>query len=273
MLSYQHSYHAGCFADVLKHTVLSQILSYMVQKDKPLFYMETHSGRGLYRLNDQHALKTQEFKSGIAPVWQQRQRLPDVFNPYLDVCRSLNSTKVLKYYPGSPSIALNILREQDRLYLCELHPQEFGILSEMSKLNKRVFFCHDDGIKQLKAQIPPTERRGLIFIDPAFEVKTEYRDIPRAIQSAHERFKTGVYALWYPLIDTRLNDQLIRGLSKINAPALQIELHLNREDKPGMKGCGLWIINPPYVLCEQASQILDTLKPIFNATSWLKSYP
>jgi 23S rRNA (adenine2030-N6)-methyltransferase len=264
MLSYQHGYHAGGFADVIKHITLTQILHYLVKKPKPLFYLETHSGKGRYDLKDKQALKTGEAQGGIELLWEQ-PNLPPVFSSYLQHIRELNKKTSLHYYPGSPSFALNALRPQDRQFLCELHPGEFELLQQLPHHNKRVFFSNSDGIQQLSAQLPPIERRGLIFIDPSYEIKTEYREVPQAIKAAYHRFKTGVYCLWYPLVDNKLHDQLIRGLKDIGADNnLNIEFYLTGKNLGGMTGCGLWIINPPYTLHNDLNTALNLLRKVFN---------
>jgi 23S rRNA (adenine2030-N6)-methyltransferase len=265
MLSYQHGYHAGNYADVVKHLTLTRILSYLLTKEKPLFYLETHSGRGNYDLKDSQALKTGEFREGVSLLWQQKDKLPALFSPYLQLINQLNKNGELRFYPGSPSIALSMLREIDRLYCCELHPREFEQLQKLLHFGKRAFFSQSDGLLGLNALLPPKERRGLVFIDPSFEVKTDYKQIPNAVKSAYQRFSTGVFCLWYPLIDKRLHEQLLRGMSSIaSEDALRIEFYLTSAIQSGMTGCGLWIINPPYTLAEEMKIILEQLRSLFN---------
>lgn len=265
MLSYQHTYHAGNFADVVKHLVLLQLLDYLKLKDKPFFYLETHSGRGFYDLQSKQSLKTGEINQGIKLLWDSRDKLSEIFTPYLQHIQKANPKEGLRYYPGSPSLAIQSLRNQDRIYCCELHPTEFECLSQLPKQGKKVFYSHCDGLKQLNALLPPPERRGLIFIDPSFEIKNEYKQIPVLIKAAYQHFSTGTYALWYPLVDRKLVEQLVKGLSSIEANnTLHIQFHLNDSLSPGMQGCGLWIINPPYVLKETAKQLLHGLTKIFN---------
>lgn len=264
MLSYQHGYHAGNFADVLKHVTLTRLLTYMITKDKPLFYLETHAGKGLYDLHNKQALKTGEASQGIELLWNVREQLPRVFSPYLQQIEQINEG-TLQNYPGSPSLAMNILRQQDRLILCELHPGEFELLSEIPTLGKRVFYTNCNGLEKLSATLPPKERRGLIFVDPSYEIKTEYRQIPDILKDAYQRFETGVYCLWYPLIDNKLHAQLLRGLKNIGANNnLRIEFYLTGGSKAGMTGCGLWVINPPYVLQGELKLALDKLRQLFN---------
>jgi len=267
MLSYQHAYHAGCYADVIKHVVLTRILDYMVQKDKPLFYLETHAGRGIYDLQDKHTQKTGEAALGIELFWANKQKLPKLFSSYIHAIQDINQNLAmpLRYYPGSPTCAISLLRAIDRLYLCELHPGEFRHLEQLSHRGNRVFADHTDGIKQLTALLPPTERRGLIFIDPSYELKTEYRTIPNAIKSAYQRFSTGIYCLWYPIIDNKLHGQLVRGLTTIPTPNhLRIEFYLNTKQSSGMTGCGLWIINPPFTLKAELKAAGELFKTMFS---------
>lgn len=266
MLSYQHGYHAGNFADVIKHFTLTRLLNYLTQKEKPLFYLETHSGRGIYDLKDKQALKTGEFQQGIQQIWKSRAQLPELFTPYLQAIQTLNEADHLHFYPGSPYIALQMLRPEDRLYCCELHPEEFRHLKSMPSLGKRIHSSESDGVKQLTALLPPNERRGLIFIDPAYEVKTEYRQIPQVLKSAYQRFETGVYGLWYPLLaDKKPHEQLLRGLNLIGDKShLRMEFLFTRHSEVGMYGCGLWIINPPYTLEKELKQALPILCNILN---------
>ena len=266
MLSYQHGYHAGGFADVIKHVTLTRLCRYLVKKDQPLFYLETHSGRGRYDLHSVQALKTAEAEAGIGRLWPVRSSLPPEFLPYMQCLQRLNPHGVLRYYPGSPLIAAEELRAMDRLYCCELHPQEFTALEQLKVANKRLFVAHTDGVQQLSALLPPPERRGLIFIDPAYEVKSEYQTIPQAIQVAVKRFPQGVYCLWYPILDKHGHRQLIQRLANIAAGhALRVELDLGEPQASGMQACGLWIMNPPYVLAEELTVVLKTLTRLVSS--------
>jgi len=265
MLSYQHGYHAGGFADVIKHVTLTRVLNYLILKDKPLFYLETHAGRGLYDLKDKQALKTGEALDGIQVAWSHRHALPAVFSSYIEIISQLNQTDILRYYPGSPIIASTLLRIKDRQFYCELHPQEFDHLKHLPQGSKRAHVSQTDGIKELSALIPPPERRGLIFLDPSYEVKSEYSTIPDALKVAYRRFSTGVYCLWYPLIDERLHSTLLRRLDAIGAKDhLRLEFYLNNKKNQGMTGTGLWIINPPYLLSAEIKIALETMCQLYN---------
>lgn len=265
MLSYQHGYHAGNFADVFKHVVQTRLIDYLTRKDKPLLYLDTHAGKGRYDLQDKQALKTSEAKHGVELIWKARPELPQVFEHYIHCLEQLNEINTLRYYPGSPNIAANMLRAQDRLFLCERHPSEFLSLKQMPAHASRIFLNEGDGIHALQSQLPPIERRGLIMIDPSYEIKTEYRQIPNALKSAYKRFSTGTFCLWYPIVDNKLHEQILRELKLINAPdTLCAEFYLSNTIQPGMRGCGLWIINPPYTLKDEMDVILKTLCTLFN---------
>lgn len=272
MLGYQHAYHAGAIADVIKHLALTRIINYMIIKDKPLLYLETHAGRGLYDLRDAKANKTAEYRQGISLLWAEREQVPEVFTPYMSALKKLNNTDSLTLYPGSPWLAINGLRTTDRIICCELHTTEFDYLTRLSTAGKRVFFSNEDGNNTLASRLPPLERRGLIFIDPSFEIKTDYKLIPSLLKSAYSRFSTGTYCLWYPLINHYLHEQLLRGLDGVAAEqVLRIEFYWTAEQKAGMTGCGLWIINPPYTLAADMKIALDYLATLFNPgkSSWL----
>lgn len=265
MLSYQHGYHAGNFADVVKHLGLNRLANYLIQKDKPLFYLETHSGKGLYDLRDSQAEKTSEYKQGIQLLWAKRQQLPLLFTDYMQVISELNKKDSLRYYPGSPYLALNTLRTIDRAYFCELHRGEYEVLKTIPLGNKKAHFSNSDGIAALNALLPPTEKRGLIFIDPSYEIKDEYKTIPRSLKQAYIKFGTGIYCLWYPVVNRRLSDQLLRRLQDIGAKnTLKIEFNLTDKIQDGMTGCGLWLINPPYTFAQEMKTICDSLKNYFN---------
>lgn len=273
MLSYQHGYHAGCCADVLKHITLSLLIRYIQQKDAGFFYLDTHAGRGLYDLNHPHAVKTGEASAGIARLWAEREKLPEIFQPYMKLIEQMNQADVVspRHYPGSPALAINMLRECDRATLCELHPYEYTILSHMPRNGHAVFTSHSDGLEQLSAALPPRERRGLIFMDPSYEMKQEYKTIPQKIKQAVQRFSTGTFCLWYPIFnDHQPHTQLLRGLNAIGAPkTLNISQVIKKPPAQGMIGSGLWIINPPFVLKDQLTVALKTLDRIYQTTSSL----
>ena len=199
MLSYRHSFHAGNHADVLKHTVQSLIIEALKEKEKPFLYLDTHAGAGRYQLSGEHAERTGEYLEGIARIWQQDD-LPAELEPYISVVEHFNRNGQLRYYPGSPLIARQLLREQDSLQMTELHPSDFPLLRAEFQKDSRARVDKADGYQQLKAKLPPVSRRGLILIDPPYEIKTDYQAVVTGIHEGYKRFATGTYALWYPVV-------------------------------------------------------------------------
>lgn len=260
MLSYRHSYHAGNHADVLKHSVQSLILTAMKEKDKPFLYLDTHAGAGRYLLSSGHAERTGEYLDGIATIWQ-RDDCPALLEPYLTVLRHYNRSGTLRYYPGSPLIARQILREQDKLHLTELHSSDYPLLRGEFQKDARADVQRADGFQQLKSQLPPPSRRGVILLDPPYELKTDYHDVVAAIQEGYKRFATGTYALWYPVV---LRQHVKKILSSLEATGirriLQIELAVRPDsDQRGMTASGMIVINPPWKLEAQMNELLPWL--------------
>ena len=265
MLSYQHIYHAGCFADIVKHVFLSRIIDYMTQKDKPMLYLETHAGRGLYDLESHIAKKTGEAQDGIFKLWPHHQNLVPGFTPLINILQQVNHFKKLRFYPGSAQIALYQCRQQDRMVFCELHPQEIRALESLSNQGKKVSIEQTDGIEKIKALVPPPEKRALIFIDPSYEVKEEYHSIPKAIALNYKKFPQGVYVLWYPMLHSLAHQTLIKNFKKISAEkTLHLQFWMENSKNNRMYGTGLYIINPPYVLAEEAQSIFKNLQTIFK---------
>lgn len=260
MLSYRHSFHAGNHADVLKHTVQSLIIQSLQEKEKPFLYLDTHAGAGRYLLNSEHAERTGEYTEGIARIWQHPDA-PEQLNAYLSAVAALNPSGNLKYYPGSPLIARHLLREQDSLELTELHPTDYPLLRNEFLKDDRTRVARSDGYQQLKAKLPPQSRRGLILIDPPYEIKTDYQAVVDGIREGHKRFATGVFALWYPVvlrqqIKRMLNDLQATGIRRI----LQIELAVRPDsDQRGMTASGMIVINPPWKLAAEMEAVLPWL--------------
>lgn len=268
MLSYQHAYHAGCYADVIKHLILTRIISYLTQKDKPLLYLDTHSGRGLYDLEDKLAQKTNEFQAGIGKLWSQKNNLPIEFKQYIELVGNLNPSG-LKYYPGSPQIAQDLLRTQDRIYLCELHPQEINYLKKHA-CHKNIYIEATDGLSKIKALVPPPEKRALIFIDPSYEVKTQYEASVLTVLNNFIKFPQGVYVLWYPIIDSIHHSTIIKYFKKIpTEKKLRLEFYLGQ--KTNMYGTGMLVINPPYTLTSEAKTIFQALQKIYINSNFIIS--
>ncbi|BCK05712.1 23S rRNA (adenine(2030)-N(6))-methyltransferase RlmJ [Vibrio cholerae] len=263
MLSYRHSFHAGNHADVLKHIVQSLILNSLQQKEKPFVYHDTHSGVGRYDLTHEWSEKTGEYKQGIARVWQQ-DNIPAELDSYLDAIRQLNQGETLRYYPGSPRVARAHLREQDRMVLTELHPSDYPLLEQEFHRDRQVSIYKEDGFARLKASLPPQERRGLVLIDPPYELAKEYRDVVRAIAQSYKRWATGIYAIWYPVVNRCDIDDMLEGLQGLEIrKILQIELGVAPDtNERGMTASGMIVINPPWTLESQMQTILPFLKQV-----------
>ncbi|EOI6421443.1 TPA: 23S rRNA (adenine(2030)-N(6))-methyltransferase RlmJ [Vibrio cholerae] len=261
MLSYRHSFHAGNHADVLKHIVQSLILNSLQQKEKPFVYHDTHSGVGRYDLTHEWSEKTGEYKQGIARVWQQ-DNIPAELDSYLDAIRQLNQGETLRYYPGSPRVARAYLREQDRMVLTELHPSDYPLLEQEFHRDRQVSIYKEDGFARLKASLPPQERRGLVLIDPPYELAKEYHDVVRAIAQSYKRWATGIYAIWYPVVNRCDIDDMLEGLQGLEIrKILQIELGVAPDtNERGMTASGMIVINPPWTLESQMQTILPFLK-------------
>ena len=261
MLSYRHSFHAGNHADVVKHIVQSLILNALKQKEKPFVYHDTHSGAGRYDLTHEWAEKTGEYKQGVARVWQQ-QDIPQEIQSYLDAIRQLNNGDTLRYYPGSPRVARAHLRTHDRLVLTELHPSDYPLLEQEFHRDRQVSIYKEDGFSRLKASLPPKERRGLVLIDPPYELAHEYRDVVQAIYHSYKRWATGIYAIWYPVVNRCDIEDMIEGLQGLGIrKILQIELGVAPDtNEHGMTASGMIVINPPWKLESQMNAILPFLK-------------
>jgi 23S rRNA (adenine2030-N6)-methyltransferase len=262
MLSYQHGYHAGNFADVLKHIILVQALKYLKTKDKPLCYVDTHSGSGDYGLNTGDALKNKEFLGGIDKLWQIND-LPGCVGDYVELLKQFNGTKPLNRYPGSPLIASQLLSEKDRLFLYELHTAESRLLTanHQIKRDKRVKVFRADGLKDSLGLLPPKEHRGLILIDPSYEIKNEYQTVVTALKEMTKRFASGCYLLWYPVVARKRNQYMERALKTSGITNIQLfELGIRADsDEFGMTACGMIAVNPPWTLLTEMQQVLPWL--------------
>ncbi|QEH08621.1 23S rRNA (adenine(2030)-N(6))-methyltransferase RlmJ [Histophilus somni] len=261
MLSYRHSFHAGNHADVLKHIVLMLIIENLKLKEKGFYYLDTHSGVGRYRLFGDEAEKTAEYREGIARLWA-KEDLPEVIQRYISLIKKLNyGGKELRYYAGSPLIAAQLLRSQDRALLTELHPADYPLLRNEFKEINNISTKRDNGFQQLKATLPPKERRGLILIDPPYELKEDYDLVVKAIEEGYKRFATGIYALWYPVVLRQKTKRIIKGLENSDIrKILQIELAVRPDsEQRGMTASGMIVINPPWTLEDQMKKILPYL--------------
>ncbi len=264
MLSYRHAFHAGNFADVLKHLIQVEILQYLQQKEKPFVYIDTHSGAGLYSLQSAEAEKNAEFETGIG-------RLQDCDWPglqsYLNAVASSrpahdqSGLAASRLYPGSPRLGQLFLREQDRAQLFELHPQDFRLLDELMATDSRLRVEQSDGFKGLIAALPPREHRGLVLIDPPYEIKSDYELVVDTLIKAHRRFATGIYALWYPVVERSRINKLEQQLKASGIARIQLfELGLSADTEGrGMTSSGMIVINPPWTLKDKMQNLLPRL--------------
>jgi 23S rRNA (adenine2030-N6)-methyltransferase len=263
MLAYRHLFHAGNFADVFKHALLAQIVLGLAKKDKPFFCLDTHAGIGRYDLTHEWARKNAEYKSGIALVWARKDAPPELA-PYLDAVRAENPDGKLNFYPGSPRIVRRLMRAHDRLALTELNKKDYETLAKLFAGDRQVQVRLQDGYQAIKACLPPPERRGLVFIDSSFDRAQEFKRLTDGFVEGHKKFATGVYALWYPLMDAIAMQGFERrvaatGIRKI----LQLELAVRNLGVSGsVRGCGLLVVNPPFGFEAAARKILAWLWPL-----------
>ena len=269
MLSYRHSFHAGNHADLLKHASLLVLLAHLRQKEKPFVCIDTHSGAGRYALNSEQARKTGEAAGGILRLLQACEREP-AMHPVLQQLAALvelqpdatDPSAVI--YPGSPAIAQAALREHDRLHLCELHNHEVRILRAGVGSDARVHVHHRDGFEAAVALVPPTPRRGLMLIDPAYEDKQDYERVVRTVTAVHRRWATGIIAVWYPRLGRARDrsDWLTQRLANVG-PHTVAELDVMPQTAEfGMHGSGMLIINPPWQFAETMLGVSQQLRDL-----------
>lgn len=257
MLSYQHIYHAGNPADVQKHALLAWLVDYMASRPKPLTYIETHSGRGLYDLDAPEALKTAEASVGI-------DHFEAAFPPGHPYLRCLDATREAmgpRAYPGSPLIAGLLLRAEDRMVLAELHPREHAALVDtMAPFGAEV--RKEDGLAMARGLLPPAPRRGLLVIDPSYEVKDDYARLPDLIRDYAKRWPVGVIVLWYPILVSAPHAPMLARLEADHPGALRHEVHCPPV-RPGhrMVGSGMFVINPAFGLAEEAARLSAVFGP------------
>ena len=251
MLSYRHGFHAGNHADVLKHSVLVQLLAYLTQKDKPLWFADTHAGAAVYALDEGYATKNAEYESGIARLWA-REDLPKPVADYVEQVRALNPDGQLRRYPGSPQLAMQLLRKQDRLRMFELHSTESQLLRQYFRGDgPRAMVQAGDGFAGLQSVLPPPSRRALVLIDPSYEDKSDYRRVLAALRDARKRFRAGVYAVWYPQVQRRESRQFPEQLKQLqDRDWLHVTLTVKMPVAGGLglHGSGMFILNPPWLL-------------------------
>jgi 23S rRNA (adenine2030-N6)-methyltransferase len=260
MLSYRHLFHAGNFADVFKHALLARLMIALGGKGKPFCYLDTHAGTGRYDLSHEWAWKRREFENGISKLWD-RKDLPAALAPYMDIVRVENPKGRLRYYPGSPLIAIKLRRPGDRVVLTELNKSDFTELETHVARAHHVSAHCMDGYQALKAFLPPAEKRGLVLLDSSFDRPREFQRIVKALKEAHLRWATGTYAIWYPLMERAAMRDFAWSVEKSGIrKVLRLEMIIGAVDEDNfMRGCGMLVINPPWKFDAEARPLLDWL--------------
>jgi 23S rRNA (adenine2030-N6)-methyltransferase len=271
-MNYRHAFHAGGFADVIKHIVLVRILTYLQDKPAPFRVIDTHAGAGVYDLASDEARRGGEWLTGIARIMQARfsETTAPLLKPYLDIIRAFNPERELKAYPGSPLIARALLRPQDRLTACEVEPKARKRLIDALRRDTQARVVDLDGWLALKAFVPPNERRGLVLIDPPYERKDEFERLAAGFAEAFAKWPTGSYLLWYPVKSRRATDSLARHVTDVvgagpsAGKCLRLEFSVAPQTAGGaLASAGLLIVNPPWTLAGELKAILPELeKPL-----------
>ena len=267
-MNYRHAFHAGNFADVVKHTILTRILAYLMRKDAAFRVIDTHAGVGLYDLYGDQAERTGEWLEGILRLIEKPlpAEAADLLEPYVEAVRAQNPDGGLRYYPGSPFITRHMLRKQDRLMALELHPSDVEALRENFAGDFQTRVTHLDAWAALGTHVPPKENRGLVLVDPPFEEKGEFNRMAQGLAKAHKRWPGGTYAFWYPIKDVAEVATYIKALKATGIPKiLRIELTIRApSNPPRLHGTGMIVVNPPYVLEEEMRTVLPVLADILS---------
>jgi 23S rRNA (adenine2030-N6)-methyltransferase len=267
-MNYRHAYHAGNFADVVKHIILTRIVLYLQRKDQAFRVIDTHAGIGRYDLQGIEAGKTNEWQGGVGRLLEAKldAAVAELIKPYLDIVRAENADGAMRHYPGSPLIVRHLLRRQDRLVALELHPEDAEMLAEIFAGDIQVRVTELDGWLALGAHLPPKEKRGLVLVDPPFEVAGEFDRLVDGLVRAHKRFSGGTFALWYPVKDRQEVRRFVTALHETGIPKiLRTELTIRAPSpEPRLDGTGMIIVNPPYTLEYELRTILPVLSKILG---------
>lgn len=263
-MNYRHIYHAGNFADVLKHAVLALLIRYLQKKEAAFRVLDTHAGIGLYDLSSPDAQKTGEWQSGIGKLIDADlpAEAAALLEPYLSAVRQFNPEGGLRRYPGSPALARALFRPQDRLSAIELHPEDYGALARLFEGDHQVRVTELNGWLTLNAHLPPKEKRGLVLVDPPFEQEGEYERLVTGLKQGYRRFPGGTFCLWYPMKKGAPVAAFHQALKDLEIPKMlcaELTVMSDRETA-GLNGSGLVIVNPPYTLKDQLSVLLPVLK-------------
>ncbi|MBY5611152.1 23S rRNA (adenine(2030)-N(6))-methyltransferase RlmJ [Rhizobium leguminosarum] len=263
-MNYRHIYHAGNFADVLKHVVLTRLIRYMQKKDGGFRVLDTHAGIGLYDLSLEEAQKTGEWLDGIGKLMEADlgPQVSELLEPYLSAIRELNPEGGIRFYPGSPKLARMLFRPQDRLSAMELHPEDYVRLHRLFEGDHHSRITELDGWLALGAHLPPKEKRGIVLVDPPFEEEDEYQRLAEGLEKAYRRFPGGTYCLWYPLKKGAPIKEFHERLQALDIPKMLCAELAVRSDRgiTGLTGSGLVIVNPPFTLKDELHQLLPALK-------------
>ncbi|NUS19061.1 MAG: 23S rRNA (adenine(2030)-N(6))-methyltransferase RlmJ [Mesorhizobium sp.] len=263
-MNYRHIYHAGNFADVLKHAVLARLIRYMQKKDGAFRVLDTHAGIGLYDLSSEEAQKTGEWADGIGKLMEAElgPQVSELLEPYLSAIRELNPEGGIRFYPGSPKLARMLFRPQDRLSAMELHPEDYARLHRLFEGDHHTRITELDGWLALGAHLPPKEKRGIVLVDPPFEEEDEYQRLAGGLEKAYRRFPGGTYCLWYPLKKGAPIKEFHETLQALDIPKMLCAELTVRSDRgiTGLTGSGLIIVNPPFTLKDELHQMLPALK-------------
>ena len=278
-MNYRHSFHAGNFADVVKHSLLLLLLEALGQKAAPWHYFDTHAGAGAYDLAGDDAHRTGEALGGILRLWSARGHLPPAAEALCNRVAELNPglvpTNPPRYYPGSPWLAAALARESDRLTLAELHPEEAASLKAEFKRDTRVAVHCRDGYEMLTALTPPAERRGLALLDPSYESPGEFERLMAAAVASHARWPGGIHALWYPLKDESARKRFLRSMERSGLRRLLLTEFRLSSQADSLAGSGLLVLNPPWKSDGQMRECLAALMPVLapgvggSEVSWL----
>jgi len=274
MLAYRHAFHAGNHGDVLKHIVLMLVLRYMNQKEKGWRFVDTHAGAGGYSLHSTYAKKNAEFNEGVGRLWG-RTEVPPAVADYLDLIRQFNGGNTLKQYPGSPAIANALCREQDQLRLFEMHPTDYRVLASYLAEEPGVEVKMSDGFEGLKSRLPPPTRRGVVLMDPSYELDRDYSAVVAALRDGMQRFADGTFMVWYPVVGKLPAVQLPKRLKAL-APKRWVHARLTVQKLDargfGMAGSCVFIINPPHTLHAELNTLLPWLHEAlkqFDGGGWV----
>ena len=262
-MNYRHAYHAGNFADVVKHIILLHLLDCLKKKETSFAVLDTHAGTGMYDLGGDEAQKTGEYKDGISRLLAA-PALADAVAGYVRAVRGVNPDGAMLRYPGSPYIAALALREGDRLIACELHPDDAARLKTYFASHRNVHVHARDGFEAMRAFLPFKEKRGLVLIDPPYENPREWQAIIEALEEGLPRFRQGVYAVWYPLKDPAMVRHLYAALAALHQETLIVEMTVKPSGSGGLYGTGMAIINPPWPLHEQLQGFLPDLARVLS---------